>query len=131
MTEDQDETYRMLINDGIRFLESIGNYYGTDRAMEVWNMLGPAIGDDVKGQVFMTMLSGNGNSMRIQVTRTSAANQAVPVIRAIRQATGVGLKEAKDQWDATADRSVWLECLSRDHAKEARNELHNLGMRVH
>jgi hypothetical protein len=132
MTEDQDETYRMLINDGIRFLESIGNYYGADRAIEVWNTLGPAIGDDVKGQVFMTMLSGGGNTMRIQISRPlGMEHNAVSVIKCIRAATGIGLKEAKDMWDSTYSRAVWLECQTREHARSARHELQQLGMRVH
>ena len=66
--ENKDELlYNILISDSIRFLESLGNYYGAERAMEVWQALGPTVGDDVKGQVFMTMLSGNGNSMRLEL----------------------------------------------------------------
>lgn len=41
MEQDKDELlYNILISDSIRFLESLGNYYGAERAMEVWQALG-------------------------------------------------------------------------------------------
>jgi hypothetical protein len=136
MDENRDELYDALITDSIRFLESLGNYYGAERAMEVWSALGPTVGNDVKGQVFMTMLSGNNHSMRLELSRPATPYSgpmhtiAVPVIRAIRTATGLGLKEAKDLWDATEMHSVSLTCLSREHAKEARQEFLKIGMRA-
>jgi ribosomal protein L7/L12 len=127
------DVYRGMINDGIRFLQSLNEVYGVDRAMAVWSALGPAMGDEVKGQVFMSMLSGNTFTMRLQLSRsvvTTLDNIAVPVIRAIRAATGIGLKEAKDKWDETAYNMVWLDCQSRNHAEQARIELQSLGMVV-
>jgi hypothetical protein len=134
--ENKDGLYDILINDSIRFLESLGNYYGAERAMEVWKALGPAVGDDVKGQVFMTMLSGSGNSMRLELSRPAMPYSgpmhtiAVPVIKAIRTATGIGLKEAKDLWDTTESHSVFLTCTSREHARSAKQEFLKLGMRA-
>jgi hypothetical protein len=134
MEQDKDEQYDVLISDAIRFLESLGNYYGAERAMDVWSAMGPAMGDDVKGQVFMTMLSDNHSSMRLQLSRTShlynGSGVAVPVIKCIRTHTGLGLKEAKDIWDSTAIRAVWIDCTTRSSAKNARDELISLGMRV-
>jgi ribosomal protein L7/L12 len=117
-------------------LASLNEYYGVDRAMEVWSALGPVMGDEVKGQVFMSMLSGNTDTMRLQLSRSVVPytghthNIAVPVIKAIRAATGMGLKEAKDKWDETAYNMVWLDCQSRNHAEQARTELQSLGMVV-
>jgi len=136
MEEKRDELYDTLINDSIRFLESLGHYYGAERAMEVWKALGPTVGEDVKGQVFMTMLSGNNHSMKLHLSRPALLYNhthtgiAVPVIKAIRTATGLGLKESKDLWDATAAETVSITCLSRNHAKEARLELQKIGMRA-
>ena len=136
MEENKDGLYDILINDSIRFLESLGNYYGAERAMEVWKELGPTVGDDVKGQVFMAMLSGHGNSMRLELSRPAMPYSgpmhtiAVPVIKAIRTATGIGLKEAKDLWDTTESHSVFLTCISRTHANDARREFLKLGMRA-
>lgn len=132
---DRGDVYRGMINDGIRFLQSLNEYYGVDRAMEVWSALGPAMGDDVKGQVFMSMLSGNTAVMRLQLSRTSnlynnGSGVAVPVIKVIRAVTGLGLKEAKDKWDETAYGMVWLDCQSRERAQQARTELQILGMIV-
>jgi len=135
MEQDKDELlYNILISDSIRFLESLGNYYGAERAMAVWQALGPAVGDDVKGQVFMTMLSGNGSSMRLEVARPAMPYSghmhtiAVPVIKAIRAATGIGLKEAKDLWDTSESHSIFLTCISREHASSAKKEFRKLGM---
>jgi hypothetical protein len=136
MDEDKDELYNVLINDSIRFLESLGNYYGAERAMEVWSALGPTVGEDVKGQVFMNMLSGNNHSMRLELSRSATPYSghthsiAVPVIKTIRTATGLGLKEAKDLWDNTEVHSVFLTCISRTHANDARREFLKLGMRA-
>ena len=133
---DRGDVYRGMINDGIRFLQSINEFYGVDRAMEVWSALGPAMGDDVKAQVFMSMLSGNTATMRLQLSRPATPysaplhNIAVPVIKAIRAATGIGLKEAKDKWDETAYNMVWLDCQNRERAQQARTELQILGMTV-
>jgi ribosomal protein L7/L12 len=132
---DRGDVYRGMINDGIRFLQSINEFYGVDRAMEVWSAMGPAMGEDVKGQVFMSMLSGNTAVMRLQLSRTSnlynnGSGVAVPVIKAIRAATGLGLKEAKDKWDETAYNMVWLDCQNRERAQQARTELQSLGMVV-
>lgn len=129
--DERDEQYDVLIGDAIRFLESLGNYYGAERAMDVWNALGPAVGEDVKGQVFMTMLSDNHSGVRLQLSRNSPLNgMAVPVIKCIRNYTGLGLKEAKDVWDATESRSVWINCTARKYVKAAREELISLGMKV-
>jgi hypothetical protein len=137
MDQDKDELlYNILISDSIRFLESLGNYYGADRAMEIWSALGPAVGNDVKGQVFMTMLSGNGNSMRLELARPAMPYSgpmhtiAVPVIKAIRAATGIGLKEAKDLWDTTELHSIFLTCISREHARSAKKEFLKIGMQA-
>lgn len=135
---DRGGIYRGLISDGIRFLQSLNEYYGVDRAMAVWSALGPAMGDDVKGQVFMSMLSGNAVTMRLQLSRPSPmtfnpstfGGIAVPVIKAIRAATGLGLKEAKDLWDETAYKMVWLDCQSRERAQQAKIDLQSLGMTV-
>jgi len=130
--ENRDELYDALITDSIRFLESLGNYYGAERAMEVWQALGPTVGDDVKGQVFMTMLSGNNHSMTIRLNRSptmlNPVGYAVPVIKTIRAATGIGLKEAKDLWDTSESHSIFLTCISREHARSAKQEFLKLGM---
>ena len=134
MEENRDELYDTLINDSIRFLESLGHYYGAERAMEVWQALGPTVGDDVKGQVFMTMLSGNNHSMKLHLSRPAMPYSgpmhtiAVPVIKTIRAATGLGLKEAKDLWDTSESHSIFLTCISREHASSAKKEFLKIGM---
>lgn len=117
-----------VVEDAVRLLESMSTLYGAERAMEMWSAMGREIGDEVKAQVFMTMLTGHGGT-RVRVRRGDCA-QVVEAIKCIRRYTGFGLKEAKDQWDLTASKEVILGCATREYARNLRRELRDLGMRV-
>ena len=121
----QDE----VIFDGIRFMESFSRCYGAERAIAVWDKIGEALGADVKHQVFFAMLTGE-TSNRMRVSR-GTCTEAVGAIRAIRHATGMGLKEAKDVWDLTAVKTVTIDGVQRDTRAAFEHELRSLGMRIH
>lgn len=121
----QDE----VILDGIRFMESLSRRYGAEHAIAVWDKIGEALGSDVKHQVFFAMLTGE-TSNRMRVSR-GTCTEAVGAIRAIRQATGMGLKEAKDLWDLTAVKTVTVDGVQRDTRAAFERELRSLGMRIH
>lgn len=118
-----------VIFDGIRFMESIARHYGAERSIEVWNKMGEAFGDEVKGQVFFAMLTGV-SSDRIRISR-GTCKEAVAVIKAIRLATGMGLKEAKDAWDLTAIKTVTIDGVQRELRRDFIREIRSLGMQVH
>lgn len=117
-----------IIFDGIRFLESIARHYGPEKSIEIWDKMGEAMGQDIKGQVFFSMLTGSGGS-RVHIQRGSATD-AVACIKAIRHGTGYGLKEAKDAWDLCSYKTVALECHATESQKAMMRELRNLGIRV-
>jgi ribosomal protein L7/L12 len=129
MHEQEDEKFDEVIFDGIRFLESLTRYYGAERGMEVWEKLGEVVGKDVQGQVFLAILTGE-SSNRVRVSR-GTCTEAVAAIKAIRLATNMGLKEAKDTWDLTLIKTVTLDNVQRDVKKEFIRDLRNIGMRVH
>jgi hypothetical protein len=81
---------------GVNFLKSITTYYGTDRGAEVWKAITEVAGQPVRDRVFRIMLLGDQHYVAFSAGYCS---QAVEVIKAIRAATGLGLKEAKDVWD--------------------------------
>lgn len=128
MTEQQDEAYQEIIFDGIRFLESIARYYGPEKSIDIWDKMGEAMGPDIKGEVFFSMLTGVGGK-RVHIQR-GTATKAVDCIKAIRHGTGYGLKEAKDAWDLCNYKTVALECHATESQKAMIRELRNLGIRV-
>jgi hypothetical protein len=126
---DQQDSLDEVIFDGIRFMESLARHYGAERSIEVWDQLGEVLGLDVKSQVFLAMLTGE-SSNRIRVSRGTCTD-AVAAVRAIRQATGMGLKEAKDAWDLTAIKTVTIDNVQRELRSDFVRDLRYIGMRVH
>jgi hypothetical protein len=126
---DQQDSLDEVIFDGIRFMESLARYYGAERSIEVWDQLGEVLGPDVKSRVFLAMLTGE-SSNRIRVSRGTCTD-AVAAVRAIRQATGMGLKEAKDAWDLTAIKTVTIDNVQRELRSDFVRDLRYIGMRVH
>lgn len=95
-----EETLEKVVFDGIRFLESLINHYGADKGMEVWEAMGEAVGNEVKGRIFFAMVSNNFTSrVKFRSGNAIPEGNAVAVIKTIRAYTGYGLKEAKDVWD--------------------------------
>ncbi len=118
-----------VVFDGIRFLESLTRHYGPEKGMQVWEKMGEAVGDEIKGKVFFSMLTGeSSNRVRIQA---GTCNQAVAAIKAIRSGTGYGLKEAKDAWDLSKHQVVVLDNVQRDMKNIMVRELRSLGLIVH
>jgi hypothetical protein len=113
MNDDLDS----VIFDGIRFLESITRHYGPERGMAVWDKMGEAFGDEIKGRVFFAMLTGDSVG-RVRFKSTDC-HQAVWAIKAIRTATGFRLKEAKDLYDLGKGKTVTVDVKT----PEARREL--------
>ncbi len=117
-----------VVFDGIRFLESITRHYGPEKGIEVWEKMGEAFGEDIKGKVFFSMLTGeSSNRIRIQA---GTCTEAVAAIKAIRTGTGYGLKEAKDAWDLSKHRVVVLDNVQRDAKRVLVRDLRSLGMIV-
>lgn len=121
-----DDTLSFVITDGIRFLQSLTQHYGTERGMEVWEKLGEVMGPEVKGRVFFAMLTGE-TSTQVRI-RAGECIEAVAAIKAIRNATNMGLKEAKDAWDLSKTQLVLLRSVHQDDKVELVRTLRNLGM---
>lgn len=122
-----NESLEEVIFDGIRFLESLTRHYGAEKGLEVWEKMGEAVGDDVKGKVFFSMLTGeSSNRVRIQ---KGDCTQAVSAIKAIRIGTGLGLKEAKDAWDLSGVKTVTLE-VAHEEKRGMVKTLRDIGMKV-
>ena len=125
----EQDSFDEVVFDGIRFMESLARHYGAERSIEVWDKLGEALGQEVKSQVFFSMLTGE-SSNRMRVSR-GTCTEAVAAIKAIRQATGMGLKEAKDAWDLTAIKTVTIDNVQRELRSDFVREIRRIGMRVY
>lgn len=123
------EDINELIIDGIRFLESMVRYYGTDKGMELYEKFGEVLGKDIKGKIFFAMLTGE-TSFRLRVTRGSCC-LAVEAIKAIRLHTGLSLSDAKKYYDLTSVGETVLECIDSKHKKDLSHELNRLGMQIY
>jgi ribosomal protein L7/L12 len=121
------DTLDEVVFDGIRFLESLTRHYGAEKGMQVWEKMGEAVGDEIKGKVFFSMLTGE-SSNRIRIQKGNCT-QAVAAIKAIRMATSLGLKEAKDAWDLSGMKVVTLD-VAHEEKRDAVRNLRNLGMIV-
>ena len=91
-----------IISNGLHFMRSITEAYGADEGLRLWTTIADTLDPDIKGQLFLAMITGNYND-RIYLNGLSLAGQdnAVACIKAIREwdKRGPGLKEAKDMYD--------------------------------
>ena len=90
-----------IISSGISFLRSITLAYGSETGMELWDTIATTLDPDIKGAIFFSMLTGESGS-RITIRdydHASNGGNKVAIIKAIREVTGLGLKDAKDQAD--------------------------------
>lgn len=86
-----------IISSGISFMRSITEAYGSDEGMKLWDAISSTLDPDVKGQIFFALLVGDHRSeIYVKSLNATALNNYVPVIKAIREITSWGLKEAKD-----------------------------------
>ena len=95
------EKYREdLVGAGISFMQTITEIYGVDKGMELWNTIADTIDPDLKGEVFIAMLSGHYRRDKIYVKNPilGSVGNKVGLIKCIRtyDRRRLGLKEAKD-----------------------------------
>jgi hypothetical protein len=95
-----DEHRDAIISNGLHFMRAITEAYGAEEGMRLWETIAGTLDPDVKGQIFIAMLTGTYNDT-IVLRRAQAAGIAnrVAAIKEIRNWTGLGLKEAKDTSD--------------------------------
>ena len=125
----RDQVYTQLVDDSIRFMQSMTDYYGVDQGMEVWQKISEHMGDDVKADIFLSLIQGDRPDA-ITLYRTSTVDKpnAISVIKLIRTATGCGLKEAKDLWEATERDQIRVTNVPRNKRADFVREFRSIGM---
>jgi len=100
-----EEHKTAIVSNGLHFMRSITEAYGADEGLKLWDTIASTLDGDVKGQIFMAMVTGNYND-RVHLKGCFPQGQAnaVACIKAIREwdKRGLGLKEAKDLYDRVA-----------------------------
>ena len=124
-----EESFQEVVYTGVGFLRALTSHYGPDQGYQVWDAMADAVGEEVRGGILMHMLSVNSVGRRVSF-RTTNSSQAVAVIKAIRVATGYGLKDAKDCYDNAKHKMVSVECTGNKEAMTLMAELRNVNCEV-
>lgn len=128
-----------VVSNGMHFMRAITDAYGADEGLKLWTTIADTLDPDVKGQIFMAMITGNYNDrVHLKGLYPSGQANAVACIKAIREwdKRGLGLKEAKDMYDRVSNRTTQYqpsnEFLHIDHARysQAVSALRNVGFNV-
>jgi ribosomal protein L7/L12 len=126
-----DDTLELVIADGVQFLSSLTSHYGPEKGQEVWEAMAAAVGKEVTGRMFFKMLCGDtGTTVRFRAGYSAVSGNAVPVIKSIRQYTGLGLKEAKDLWDLSKTATSTVKVDSIESARRLRQDLRSFNCEV-
>jgi len=89
-----------LILSAKNLLRDITKYYGDEQGMTMWCSLEKGMGKDLQNAVLMSLLRGDKYDLKVRTTlRPKETRQFIGAIKAVRQATGWGLKDAKDFMD--------------------------------
>lgn len=124
-----DESRNQLIHDSISFMTSLVHHYGQEKGMAAWEKISDFCDPNLKGEIFMVMLTGDFNG-RVTVTGVQDGANAVSCIKAVRSADNrrLGLKEAKDMYDGLRfnGKKFHLEIDSKVRGRVV-NELRNAG----
>lgn len=130
MNNEIEDTLSEVVADGVVFLTSLTRHYGADKAMAVWEAMNESLGNEVKGKVFVKMLTGESLSDVTFAAGPESGTNAVAIIKCIREYTGYTLKEAKDTWEESKSRSVTVKISNVHSRKTFIYNLKSLGCRT-
>ena len=106
----------MSVMEVVELIEAMEEKFGVSAAAAV--MAGPAGGGEAAAE----------EQTEFDVVLTGPGEKKVNVIKAVRELTGLGLKEAKEMVDSAP--SVIKEAASKDDAEEAKKKLEEAGASV-
>jgi hypothetical protein len=121
-----EEHKTAIISNGLHFMRSITEAYGADKGLELWEQITSVLDPDVKGQIFFAMITGTYNDkIELRGVTMSGQNNAVACIKAIRQVSGLGLKESKDMYDRLRNTRDPFGSPHREYLKVNHEEYHS------
>ncbi len=125
MTKDQliDEIKGMSVLDLAELVKALEEEFGVSAAAATVAVAAPGAAGGGAGEA-----AAEEEKTEFDVVLTNAGSSKIPVIKVIRAATGLGLKEAKEIADA-APKAV-KEGISKDDADKLKAELEEAGATV-
>lgn len=124
-----DEHKEAIIRDGMAFMRSITECYGTDTGLKLWDRICEVLDPNVHGEIFLAMLTGEYSPGRLKISGVTPTR--IEVIKTIREVTGLGLKESKDLNDEMQQgKSVTIKVQSGLTRQYAADKLRQLGVHV-
>ncbi len=125
------ETLEDVVNDGVMFVKSLTRHYGADKAMEVWEAMNVALGEEVKGRVFFRMIEGSSASeVKFSIGNIRTNGSVISAIKLVREYTGYSLRDSKiavDQSDFSTSTVIIIDYRKR---KDFTRKLRDLGGKV-
>jgi len=109
----------MSVMDVVELIEAMEEKFGVSAAAPVAVAAGPAAGGEAAAAEEKT---------EFDVVLTSFGSQKVPVIKTVREITGLGLKEAKELVEGVP--SPIKEGVAKDEAEELQKKLEEAGASV-
>ena len=88
-----------LLLSAKNLLRDITKYYGDEQGMVMWRSLKEGMGEDLQNAVLMGLLRGIKYDLKIRTHAPRESRMFINAIKAVRVATGYGLKDAKDFMD--------------------------------
>lgn len=92
-TKELDPT---LVFNSLNFVQSITKNYGAEQGMAMWDTIANTIDRRLKLEVFKAMMNINQSEGYIRIIDAHPSADKIKLIKTLRQYTGYGLKEAKD-----------------------------------
>ncbi len=94
-----------ILQSGMHFMRAITEAYGAEEGMRLWDTIAGTLDPDIKGKIFIALLTGEYNdqlTIQLDMVKYRQYVNRVEGIKAIRYVAGLGLKEAKDLHDNMA-----------------------------
>lgn len=91
-----------ILQSGMHFMRAITEAYGSEVGMRLWDTIASTLDPDIKGKIFIAMLTGEYNdqlTIQLDMVKYRQYVNRVEGIKAIRTVAGLGLKESKDLHD--------------------------------
>ena len=121
------EQMAAIVSDGIAFIRSITNAYGSEEGMKLWETIADTLDPNIKGKIFFAMLTG-GHDDRVTMTSIGNGADKIRCIKTIRQYTGYSLTDSKNAYESvTFGQSVTIKVEPKSR-RDCINDLRLWGM---
>lgn len=132
MSTEKDAVEHECLVATLEFMRATADHYGAEKGMDVYGRVLDAM-PELKSKIFMGLLTGEFD--RSCVTLSWIANSLnrdkIACIKAVRYATGMGLKEAKDTVDNCQFKVQRIELIHSEKRRDVVKQILATGYGAH